>query len=131
MKAETQDKLEQIGVAGLERISQWVERAEAFADEQAPLVVQEIITWGFWSNTTLATGLLMLTALCGITAYLLINRSLKEHKEDDFFLFVIGIVVIIGGVVSLIFGLFYSYMTFYVAVAPRLYVIEQLRELMR
>ena len=34
--------------ASLDKVGQWVQDAEVFAREQAPLVVQEMLVWGWW-----------------------------------------------------------------------------------
>jgi len=108
---------------------EFVEHAETFAAEQAPLVVQEIITRGYLSA---AFGVLMYASLLAIFVWSM-RFSYKRVKSCNagneegwvilsvlFGLFSIGFVV----------GVFCNvYSLFTVIYCPRIYVLEQLIKL--
>lgn len=137
MKPETQDKLESISIAGLERIASWLERAESFAIDQAPRVVQEIVNWGLWSYsvlTVLSLGFLALFMWLGIRMVKIVISIHRDKDKDDSegnmwgtfggISFLVALIWLIPAIVNAS-GLLY------VLVAPRLYVIEQLKDMIK
>lgn len=118
----------------LSAILAYVEQGAAFAAEQAPLVVQEIIAWGIYGNAISLVLYATLMVVCGRYAIHGIGYAVKDAKksysEQSEGLQVFY--AITGGISTLgvpIFGVLAIESAFHLAkvlVAPRLYVIQYL-----
>lgn len=134
MNEELQKRL----VESWDKIIQYLEHTENFVAEQAPLVVQEIINWGIWSNIVLLLiwfiiSIILLKIgnyLFGKGKYCLENNISYIGRDDQFGLYLLGTVVYCGSMVSFFAGCGTSiYNLFYVLCAPRLYVLDQISNL--
>jgi len=111
----------------LDEIMSWVEQGKEFVSEQAPLVVDEIIRWGVVKNVGLSVVFLVMV-LCATLYLCRAHRIFKEGKDDE--------IVFFGSIISLVLGavgVFGSIAAIeklaFVLTAPRLYVLEQLGDL--
>lgn len=75
MNEQVQDKLASI----LEFLQTSIETGANFAADQAPLVVQEVLLWGFWFNFLLLVSLLLGAAICFVAAYRL-RRMVSDYS---------------------------------------------------
>lgn len=143
MAAETQPvtNLEQLAKAGnwdelskqaIAKTLSWVEAGEKFVSEQAPLVVNEAIRWGM---AKCVMAMILFAVICGAGWFLLrwgqrMVRDSKLSSQDKefgvgimwFFRFVFLAIGTIG--IS-----YWAYRLCYIWCAPRLYLIETLREM--
>ena len=108
-----------------------VDATESFVVEQAPLLVQEILNWGFAEN--LIHGVLwgvfgagLMYGTCKAVRFL--DKS--DNRDSDI---AISFVVIFGGggsVLSLIGSFCYFLTMVKIIVAPRLYLLETFSDLL-
>ena len=104
-----------------------VEKAGDFAVEQAPLVVQEYLAWGFWSSAFWATALLIPVV---IYAFQLRRFCRWAWDNSDSDAEVLPVICTIAAVVVAGIGLSFVSDMIQIAVAPRVYIIEQLKALL-
>lgn len=134
---------EQLTEEALAKALQWVEATEQFVAQQAPLLVEEIVWWG-WISYMLGMAIGALLIALGWLGFYIARRAWVwgEKREDEdgcltdsqefrvfscFFGGMLG-----GGLMNGIgFTMFCTNLSgvLYVAAAPRLYVIEQLGRL--
>ena len=117
MKEELTERL----VSSLDKVMAYVERGVGFAEEQAPLVVDEIILYGRVMETSyiLIELLILAGGLWGVGKLL---KLALESDDENYILCLIPLVPILL-FVAVIFTL--SLSKFYMAwFAPRLYVLE-------
>lgn len=128
MNEELQLKL----VESFEKVSDWVDSSEDFVVEQAPLVVSEIISWGFWSNLSISllSFMVLIICLCVLKFFVIKNFHKLDEKDTSgaqaMVIFISGIFSIVGILGSTCEMIHHSYDTIFILVAPRLYVIEQI-----
>ncbi len=120
---------------GTEKILAYVEATEGFAAEQAPLVVEEILRWGFYENLySIAWGLFVMGLAYFITyaAYKIAYKLIEDHSE--FPPYAIGFMT----AAAMAFPFFISLVNIYwdsvamlkVLISPRLYLLETLSNLL-
>lgn len=124
--------LTNVSAEALTEVLGWVKEAKEFATEQAPLLAQEIVTYGILANAvSVCLGAVVLT-----TGSVLVLRLLKHGKQwegNDKEGTIIGHVfggigcVVIGSTIT--FGSLFPMLQ--AIVAPRLYVIKYLSELLK
>ena len=79
------------------KVLEYLEATEGFAVEQAPLLAQEIVRWGVWSNGAMAAGCLILSTVAYFTAKLswkkivLLEDNSRAFCERDGFSLLLGI----------------------------------------
>lgn len=121
--------------AAIAHIGEWVETGEAFASEQVPLLVTEIIYWGaaaeaFW----VMLGVFFLV-LGGLAARLAIKKWAAwgdlSSDTNDFLKTTSCIVAIAGSVMGFFFVACNIMDMLKPLVAPRLYLIEYFQHLVR
>lgn len=129
MTEEIEKTMGDINVAEkLNSILSWVEEtaktAEAFAIEQTPLYIQELLAWNFWySLIWFFVGIVLL--LIGVNSLRILKRDMdKIVKEDDPLSF--GVLAILS-----VLGLFFGPILFFnnfdwlkITVAPRVFLME-------
>lgn len=110
-----------------------IKQAGSFVKEQLPLVLQEYIAWGFWSN--LATCVVWLILL-----FLAIWINIKMHKAEWFedscgdpsMAILVPIVLSITSLITLFLVFIPSLLEMIkTVVAPRVYLIEKIAELIK
>ncbi len=130
------EDLEQKLTESVGTVMQYVEQGSAFIAEQAPLVVQEILAWGFWSNLIVAVLCFAIVPLFFLPAYRNYRRigekhpgymTLKFDESDVWFAAATG-----GMVAALpaVFGIVACLKAIKAVIAPRLYVLDQLKGLL-
>jgi hypothetical protein len=123
-------KVVSISEKALGKALEYIERTESFVTEQAPLLVQEILAWGFAENLIYAG---IWTVLCLGLSYGL-YRLIKVlcHEGGDEEDFVIPVVIIGGGTNILLWVVAFSYIleVVKISVAPRLYLLEVFKSLL-
>ena len=113
----------------LSSILNWVEEtaktAEAFAVEQTPLYIQELLAWNFWYSLILFfIGFLSIA----IQSFL-IKKMIKWHREgdreDQEFCIIFGIITSIVGFLVLPLAFFLNNLDWLkITVAPRVWLVE-------
>src|SRR5690349_10729911 len=66
---DVKELIAQKGVEALEELQTYVKAGKDFVVEQSPLLIQEIIRWGFYNNLCWFLLNLTLFTLCWITVY--------------------------------------------------------------
>lgn len=105
---------------------EYVEATESLVVDQAPLLIQEVLTYGFFYASFWCAfwAVLAVAAFVGATwAW----RLMVKNKEDPFPAFLLGLFVGGGTLIGTFVCLFSAVK---ISVAPRLYLIEQLKDLM-
>jgi len=142
MEEEIKSKLSSIGVEALQGLLEWTKAANEFAVDQAPMLAQEIVSWGITRGIILAVVNVAFMAIMTLFVAWLYKISLVfwgTRDKDDCFeqAMILGIgwaVVSIVGVI--LFCICFSEMcqgviqSFYATTAPRLYIIETLSKLL-
>lgn len=119
----------------LQQLLEWAQRGDAFVSEQAPLVAQEIVTWGVVSG--------VLQMICGVilmAAFILLAWAaikVKRHIDDgtlvETFWATVAMIGVCGGWALPLFGCAVFWQGLSQAAqayfAPRLYVIEQVTQM--
>ena len=114
----------------LETMESGIEKAVDFSAEQAPLVIQEYLTWMFWESIIAGTALL----LAAIGAWILLRIiywATKEASQVDKEMarsIAWGIAFLANIIVLPFSGLNYM-IALKVVVAPRVIILEKLAEL--
>lgn len=110
----------------------WVEQAKDFAEAQAPLVVEEMLRYGFWSNLLEASVgfLLIATAVSAVCLLVKHMKSLDDIEDTNPAIavpcgFAATICFMVGSPIFFI----NAKTLLMLCLAPRLYIIEQLKDL--
>lgn len=101
----------------------WLQVSREFVSEQAPLLAQEILTWGLYSYTLMIGISLLVVILCVFSIRFFWSRYDKYTREDG---------PVAGMITSAIVGCMFLLIAtvnflglIQVLVAPRLYLIKQ------
>ena len=123
----------------MDMVNNWIEAGADFTAEQAPLVIQEIVTWGIVNGLVWAGGFAFFMLLIQGCAWHLRRNvakdKLKPEQEQIFKWYHNNWTTCtwIAHYLSflLMFGVIYNvYHSIYVYCAPRLYVLETLADLL-
>lgn len=118
----------------------WVETTaestQGLVLEQAPLYVQELVAWHIWSNGLIALGCVLLAVLLAVPGVLLVRkgqRALQDpnRKVDLEDYFIPGGTLLLVSLVLLITVGHAGHEIVKGVVAPRVVVVEHLREILR
>lgn len=134
-----------VGEERLARLLDWLDTTARtvgdFAAEQTPLLVQEIIAWGFWSQVVAAVlwAVAWLVAFCvgrwlfrlGTTLPLGDRRGLPHRSEGACFAMSFGTIIRVAAFFLLIGTAVHTTKAVKVSIAPRLYVLEYVQRLVR
>jgi len=132
MNEEVSNKL----VESLDKIVYYVDTTGDFVSQQAPLLVKEILTFGFYSY--LIWSIVSLIVLCVSVFWLF--RSIKFCKKyweticskyDEPLFLIIGMLTAISSLISLFVFLVNLNMLLCIWLAPRAYILSQLKGLIR
>lgn len=142
MNKDLLEKLTQSSEKLLDFIEKTGETSVDFAKEQVPLVIQEVLSWGLYSNLLYGTVSLIFATVCLVV----MSKSFPKLKEwskdyegrsygrtiithDPWYL----LMIIPGGLFLLTFliGISYYCVVLKIWCAPRLYLIETLQTLIR
>lgn len=112
------------------KVLEYLEATEGFAIEQAPLLAQEILSWGLTLGVAGVSISLIITALIWILG-LKIKAACKEDnphwgKDDEAFSF--AMMLLVSGLPCILLAAGMS-TVLKVLVAPRLYIIEKISTL--
>lgn len=117
----------------LDTLEKGANTATEFAIEQAPLVVQEFLAWEFWSNVTIAAFSLAAFIVAALALKFIRKVSLKKPFDDcDFFIVFVGSAISLAAII--ISTLAFASSTRHAVkakVAPRIIILEKVRELTR
>lgn len=122
--------LESIGV-----VRTWIETTGDFVVEQAPIVVAEVIAWGLYSAVFWAIVCFAFALVAGITMlpFTKVMRGIHKIANDKApieFLWFLGNLALVGTSVSCVIrGLVCVHECIFISVAPRLYVLSELSDL--
>lgn len=129
------EKLNEIGIESLDKLREYVESAEAFASEQIPLVLQEMLRWEICSTLflILVNGIILSLILYlyrFVYKYMLPTFDPEKMSNDDRLGYFLGNLVSIA-VVILFSGLLLEkiYHLVFVTCAPRLFLLEKFAEI--
>jgi hypothetical protein len=124
--------------ASADKIGQWVEEAEAFAREQAPLVVQEFLAWGWWKHALGAVATLAGLLLIAVIIKLVHRGHVRQREENaknprifepdgwGIAFFASSLIGSILGFIGLTFSVWSAMVCVQITIAPRVYLLEQL-----
>lgn len=127
MDEEAQELVKKAG----EKVLAYLESTEGFVAEQAPMLAQEIVRYGIWSN-----GIVAFTTLGIVVAYILVTRKfipramqmVKDEKEEEIIPFVLMLgFMVFGGIASsflLYNGIGSMNLAMKAIIAPRYYLLE-------
>lgn len=127
---ETLKKLDEMGPKALDELQSWISTTKDFVTEQAPLVVQEIINWGMAQHVV---WMIIFAFPVTVGIFGLRKRAKVDwtaHSDITAEQAWCTIKLIIGGIGFI--GFFVNVYWFcYVFFAPRLYVLDYLRDLIK
>ncbi len=106
----------------LDVIESGVKSSADFIQEQAPLVVQEFLAWRFWSSVCTCVVMIAIIAMCVYFC----RKIHKRMEPGDEPVFIIPVTIAAICAVSLYFN---AGAAIKVKLAPRLVLIEEIREL--
>jgi hypothetical protein len=138
---DVSDKIKKV----IEQAVVWVEEAESFAKEQAPLVVQEIINWGLFANGFWAAVWILSFLFCLLIALIFYRIAKKwrlragstenEHTRKGYYEEKESLNLVCF-LISLIVSAFFFIIAagrvhgfLYIYIAPRLYIIDELKNM--
>lgn len=113
-----------------------LETTKDFVVEQTPLLIQEYIQWGFWSNIISASISLVILIVCVYCTTIgrssLLKKYFKDENNEGWF-----IAAVILTIASCIFGMFaledfvnHIKTVVKIQVAPRVYILQELKTLL-
>lgn len=117
------DLTEKLSQVSLERIEKYLNSAESFASEQVPLLVQEIIRWELVSNCFYLCLLSFIFLVFLYISYFLVFKT-KFSEERLMY----ALICAFASVCSLIFILQTICDIAYVLLAPRMFLLEKMRD---
>ena len=126
------DKLEEYG----DELIDLIQEGQAFVGEQAPLFVQELLTYYTYHHSIYAIGALVILTTTSIMikwTHQAINAIVNDPEKTDQDNAGLGVGLIflyIGALISLIVLIGHSMSLLKITVAPRLYLIERLTIIM-
>lgn len=122
------ETLNEVTTRGIAVALEYIETAESFVVEQAPLLVQEVLTYGLVEACISAFITTALAFLFGFGGYRLAKYAMKERCEEGaFFAGLSGGGMVIGCTVSTFTDFFTIAKIIF---APRLYLLEKLQSLL-
>ena len=132
MNPELQSKLE----ASADKLIAFLEQSGSasvdFAKEQVPLVVEEILRWGWWSSAFVVSTVVILFVAV-LSAAIVVVRKAQWSKSEIDPTQVAGIVLgtssVVLGMVAVAVVPTNCHTMLKITVAPRIYLIEQLKGL--
>ncbi len=142
MTDEQKARVAEALTGGVEKLVAWVERAGGFAEEQAPLVAREIINAGLVTEGGDVVLALMVVGAIVLFSWYLKRQSVKhtgdpcvlcERRADNCDrsgLKDASLVALVGAGVVVCIGIQEASELIRIVVAPRLYVLEQLRAML-
>lgn len=111
-----------------------VEKTVDFAVAETPIVINEYLQWGFYSNVAAIAFILFLVIVSVVSTFLLIRKYKDPNFDEDSF---IAVAWTITSIVAVIASLIISFAIIPVStmncikikVAPRVYLIEKAMEM--
>ena len=122
------EQLKDLATTGLSKAIEYIETAESFVVEQAPLLVQEILMFGLVNACISAFILLVLVLGLGYGTYRVVKAAVKDHADDA-----AALLGLLGGCVTIgcTVGFFkYVFTIAKITFAPRLYILQELKSLL-
>jgi len=114
-------KKEDLLEKSLEKILEYLEKAEAFTIENAPLYVKELLEYDSWYHLTLIFIIILAFTIFLAIFMMLIKK--EKHDAVDF----VGALLILFSIVSLPFAAHSFFKYNKIQKAPRVYLLEELR----
>lgn len=135
MNEQASEQVQQRLASMLEFIETGMREGKAFALDQAPEVAREMVSWGIWSNTIGIVGCVMVIIASVVWLKVSIPRCKKEWDEPCESAGCWAVCGLVGGILAAIaiavslIGIGNNTTSLVKAtVAPRLYIIDQLRK---
>ena len=123
-----EELLKELATTGLSKALEYIETAESFVVEQAPLLVQEILMFGLADACLSAFILLVLVVGLGYGTYRVVKLAIKDGADEA--AFILGLCGG-GGAIGCTIGLFQCVFTIAkITFAPRLYLLQELKALL-
>ncbi len=123
-----EEQLKELATTGLSKALEYIETTEAFVIEQAPLLVQEILTYGLAASCLSAAILLALASGFGYGTYRAVKAAIKDEADEAaFILGLLGGGISIGCTIGLVSEAFTIAKIIF---APRLYLLQELKALL-
>ena len=106
----------------------YITKAADFGAEQAPLVAQELLAYGFWSS--LLVGAAALAAL-SVTVATAARLHKKDQRMDNYSTFLSTLVACIVGLIAPLIIIEASLRQLQIQTAPRVYVLEKMADMVK
>ena len=134
------DQLDHVADLAMPELQRWsselleyVQAGTDFAAAQAPIFVEEIITWGIVDNSLGVLCLLGLATVCGVVSKKAHKIWVKKTKDNtEYYGGCADVVCIASGIFATAFAflsVFPGSLALKAIVAPRLYVVDYLSKL--
>jgi len=131
-------ELQKLSEEALTELITWTKGAKSFVVEEAPKYVREVISWGFWSNFFFSVISFMFFAGFVIVFYKFLRRSITLYNPvipiqsnawaGSLFVSIVSAIGILASFPVMCINL---YSTLYVHIAPRMYFLEYITDLMK
>lgn len=115
-------KLNEIGISSIETLQKWIDTGSSFVAEQAPLFIQEYLTWEFTEATIFAVIFFLLSIATGKSTHWWFKRDKDWHTAFP-------IILMFMSVFCAIATIGYTRHAIKVKVAPRVVLMEKVKEL--
>jgi len=121
-----------LGQEAIGEIIEWTKGAKDFVTEQAPLLVQEVLAWGFWYYFIWAAfcATAILVGMFGIYSIMRCYFTKPAESRDGDFLGATA-VVSAATLVPLVFFCLNLIWMLKIVIAPRMYLLEYLSKLVK
>jgi hypothetical protein len=129
VEKELLEKLQQSSVQLLEFVEQAGTETTNFAKEQVPLVIHEVLNWGFYSNLAYGTIQLLTAAILFYLSKRLWDWARTEDPKCESPIILVSLFPLLPTIILFCCSITHYLTVIKIAVAPRLYLIEQLQTL--
>lgn len=131
MNKDLLDKLTQSSEKLLDFIEKTGETSVDFAKEQVPLVIQEVLSWGFYSNGLyLIINLILFLIFLSCNLYS-IKIGKRLHNDTDGIVWLGCCFGLTPTLITFVNSIAYGSTVLKIWCAPRLYLLETLRTLIK
>ena len=127
------EELQQRLIQSIDKVSTWVESAEGFAIEQTPLILQEMLAYGWWMNVFSVSLCIILVLPVAWVIKRIYSAVMDESKDESYdrilataFSYFPGLLLI-----PIFINIHISICTLIkISLAPRIYILGQIGDLL-
>jgi len=125
--SKKEEKIKEILPALQEKMLNWANKTEAFASEQIPLLVEEILLWNFWESVMMAVIAFIIIALSVWCLRICVITDID--KEDEEFYRISSVVALVTSIPSVIVFTVQLFEIAKITITPRLYLVNYLKDM--